>query len=161
MLLTGMSACHDLEGMMHKGKILKIRMGHEANCSSGMVAMFMLMVGGVTYLPLSPITAVVQAASLPADAPQTRSRAKYWVIPQVLGVGITAFLVYGALNSGYAVSGPLLTALAMGLSFALSVIVGYKLASRIGYWVCLVNPLVLVVGFVTFEVIGIWIQPLL
>jgi len=147
---------------MHKGKILKIRIGHEANCSSGMVAMFMLMVGGVTYLPLSLITAAIQASKLRADVARTGKRIGYWVVPQVLGLGVAAFLVYWAFTSNYAVTGPLITALAMGLSFALSVTAGYRLAPRIGYWICVVAPLVLVLAsWGSIFIIGAWIHRLL
>ena len=146
---------------MSKGKILKIRIGHEANCSSGMVAMFMLMVGGVTYLPLSVTTAAVQASKLSTGALRGGKGTSCWIIPQVLGLVVTAFLVYGSFTSGYGVSGPLSAALAMGVSFALAVTVGYVLASRIKYWVCLVSPLILTAGFVLFYMVSAWVQELL
>ena len=41
--------------------------------------------------------------------------------------------------------------------FALSLIAGYRLAPRIGYWVCMVAPLIFVIGFLAFETILIWV----
>jgi len=146
---------------MRRGKILKIRMGHEANCSSGMVTLFLMMLGTVTYIPLSVITAAVQAKKMPEDAPQGKKRLIYLIIPQVLGLAITAFLVYQAYTAGYNPQSPLVLALVMGSSFALSIAVGYKLASRISYLNCLVVPSVLVAGFFVFNVIATWILQLL
>lgn len=146
---------------MNKGKILKIRMGHEANCSSGMVTLFLLMIGAATYVPLSLITAVVQAKKMPGEAPQGKKRLIYLIIPQVLGLAITAFLAYEAFTMGYNPKGPFAVVLIMGIAFALSIAVGYKLASRISYLNCLVVPSVLVAGFFVFNVIATWILQLL
>lgn len=146
---------------MHRGKILKIRMGHEANCSSGMVVLFLLMIGAVTYFPLSVITAAVQAKMMPKEAPQGRKRLIYLIIPQLLGLAITAFLAYEAYTAGYNPESPLVLAVVMGCSFALSIAVGYKLASRIRYLNCLVVPSILVAGFFAFNVIAAWIMQLL
>jgi hypothetical protein len=146
--------------MMNKGKILKIRMGHEANCSSGMVSLLLLMIGTVTYVPLSVIAAAVQAKKMPEDAPQGRKRLIYLIVPQVLGLAITAYLVYQAYTAGYNPESPLVLSLVMGCSFALSIAVGYKLASRIRYLNCLVVPAVLVAGFFVFNIIAVWILQL-
>jgi hypothetical protein len=135
---------------MQKGKIVKVRVGHEANCSSGMIAMFLLMGGAATYLPLALISAVVQASRLSEKGRENSAKLMYWLVPQLLGLGLTAFGVYFALTSGYGVSGPLLIALIMGVSFAIAVSVGYKLAPRIRYWVCLVVPLITMSGVAIF-----------
>jgi ABC-type transport system involved in cytochrome c biogenesis permease subunit len=147
--------------MMNKGKILKIRMGHEANCSSGMVSLLLLMIGTVTYVPLSVITAAVQAKKMPEDAPKGRKLLIYLIIPQVLGLAITAYLVYQAYTAGYNPQSPLVLALVMGCSFALSVAIGYTLASRMRYLNCLVVPSVLVAGFFVFNIIAVLILQLL
>jgi hypothetical protein len=59
-------------------------------------------------------------------------------------------MVYTACSSGYSVAGLLGLALAIGISYAVSITVGYRLAPRIGYYAILVTPLVQVGGVVLF-----------
>lgn len=133
---------------MQKGKILKVRMGHEANCSSGMVVVFLLMIGGVAYLPLSLITAAVQAAKLRGDASHTRKRVLYWVIPQLLGLGVVVAMLYVTFTGNYGTTVPLIVALALAISFAMSVTAGYWFAPELGYLVLIVCPLVFIIGLI-------------
>lgn len=142
---------------MRRGKIIKIRIGHEANCSSGMVALGMLMLGAITYLPLSLIAAVLQTATMPRVKSQRQKWIIYLIIPLALGLIITALLAYWASTRGYAREDLLGLALIMGLSFAVSVTGGYKLAPKIRYWNCLAVPIILLVVFVAFCLIGSWI----
>jgi predicted lysophospholipase L1 biosynthesis ABC-type transport system permease subunit len=135
--------------MMKTGKILKVRLGHEANCSSGMVGLVMLMLGAVTYLPLSLITATVQAAKLKRDNPKSKWQILYWVIPQVLGLGLFALQLWIA-NDGYGLAGWLLElAIAFELCFALAVTAGYIIVRRLRYpfLLCLLVPLILIFVF--------------
>lgn len=133
---------------MHKGKILKVRPGHEANCSSGMIAMFVLMAGGTLYLPLAMITAIVQATGSSKAQTTGDRKWRYWIVPQILGLVPLAHLVHTTYSSGYGVTLPLLISLAMGLAFALTTAAGYILAPRIRYWLCLLVPVLLVLFFV-------------
>lgn len=138
---------------MDKGKVLKIRVGHEANCSSGMVVVYILMVAAVTHLPLSLIAASAQAAKLNKDAPRKERRLRYWLIPQILGLVCTAFMVWLSFDSFYGYSSDLaMLALAIGGSFALAITIGYFLAARMrsSGWVVLIVPLAFVLGVVLF-----------
>jgi hypothetical protein len=126
-----------------------------------MVSLLIMMIGTVTYVPLSVIAAAVQAKKMPEDAPQSRKLFIYLIIPQVLGLAITAYLVYQAYTAGYNPKSPLVLSLVMGCSFALAVAVGYALARRIRYWNCLLVPGVLVAGFFVFNIIAAWILQLL
>lgn len=133
---------------MSKGKILKIRVGHEANCSSEMVVMYMLALGGVTYLPMSLITTAVQAAKLRTDTPRGWKRLLYWFVPQIVGLGLTAYFVRLAFNSSYSVIGPVVMALTMGMSLFVSITASYILVPRLKHrsLIYLIAPLVMVLS---------------
>jgi hypothetical protein len=122
---------------MRKGKILKIRMGHEANCSSGMVFLGMLFYSAVLHLPTGLITAGLQAGDVKKRG---EIRKGIQLVPQIVGLLITAFLFYIGYDWGefsYGVLG-----LFIGAAFAISVFAGNKLAHKIGYWNLLVVPLI-------------------
>jgi len=143
---------------MGEGKILKIRLGHEANCSSGMVAMFILFLGAVTHFPLSIITSAIQAKKMPVNAQRNRRDFRYWLIPQLLGLVITAIMISIAVTSGYGILGPLMTALIVGISFAISITAGYILVPRIRYLTCFIVPLIFVGLFfaIVFVIEFLW-----
>ena len=134
--------------MIGKGKILKIRLGHEANCSSGMIAMFILMAAAVTHLPLAIVTAIIHVTRLKKDA-EKKWRILYWLVPQILGLGFTAFLIRLSLDEFYGYSRYLTVfAAAIGASFALATTATYLPASRIrrAWLVVPMAPLVFVLG---------------
>ncbi|MEW6347869.1 MAG: ankyrin repeat domain-containing protein [Thermodesulfobacteriota bacterium] len=120
---------------MPKGRILKIKPGHEANCSSGMVAFAVLMTCGVTLLPLSLITAIVhslKAGSLAERPLRSRKNIWYWIIPSCLGCVITALMLWLALTSGHSARVPVTEGVVMGAAFIVAVSMTYYLAWRIG-----------------------------
>lgn len=113
-----------------KGKgILRVRLGHEANCSSGMVVMATFLASGLVLLPLTVITGVCQAIDLKADAPKSKRAFLYWLLPLIPGLVVMAFLL--RLASNY-VLGPDLAALILGpvTFYALAIWIGYHYAPR-------------------------------
>jgi hypothetical protein len=132
--------------MMGKGKILKVRLGHEANCSSGMVAIILWGLGTATYLLLAIVAAIVQATIIAWRRPS-------WIILPILVALFAAPLAYVALTNGLGDSSHphLLFVLPAILSYVLTVIIGYVLASRLEspYHICLVTPMI----FVTCDIL--------
>lgn len=124
---------------MKKGKILKVRLGHEANCSSGMFLLMMLYLSAFTHLPTSLIASGIQAH-------QARSRGEIskktkW-IPQVIGLVFTIGLFLIGIDSGYDGVYLGMMAVVLGAAFAIAVYAGSKLAPKIGYWNILAVPLI-------------------
>lgn len=124
---------------MEKGKILKIRFGHEANCSSGMIMIIMLYVSAFTHLPTAIISSAIQAQQ--ARNLGEISKATKWT-PQVFGLIITFGLFFFGANSGYDGLSLGLMAFIFGGGFAVAVYIGSLLAPKIGYWNILVIPLI-------------------
>jgi len=124
---------------MNNGKILKIRLGHEANCSSGMVLIAMLFVSGVTHLPTAVIASAVQGYQ--ARRKGEVSQKAMW-IPQVIGLVFTAAMFIYGVVSGYSATYLGIMVLVLGAVFALAVYIGSRLAPKIGYWNILAVPLI-------------------
>jgi len=76
-------------------------------------------------------------------------------VPLVLGLLITAGLVVVAVQSGYSYDDLVIVALVMGAAFTIAITVSYRLAPKIGYWACLVAPLVS--SGIVAVVLGLWI----
>lgn len=132
---------------MRKGRILKVRPGHEANCSSGMVALVMLVGAAVTLLPASLIVAGVQAANLGKGKSPSR-RGLYWIVPLVVGVLATVLGCMFVGTSGFDSAALVAIVLGIGGSFILACLTGYVMAPRMGhpYWLLLLAPVILVAG---------------
>jgi len=142
---------------MKKGTILKIRLGHEANCSSGMVAMAILMVAAYTHFPLTVITGIVQAVALERGRPRSQWHVMYWIVPQMIGLCCTAILVWLSVDHIYGNPGWLtVMALVIGGSYAAAVTIGYFWASRTRYGILapLIVPATFVLGYVLFCIIA-------
>ncbi len=88
------------EGTMRKGKILKMRPGHNANCSS-YAYLGGILVGFVGYMLLLPILAVVQSSlrtrSLGSKLGVGTLRIAWWIVPHLL---VLAALLAWAFASG-------------------------------------------------------------
>lgn len=141
---------------MQEGKILKIRVGHEANCSSGMVPLIMLMFGGPTFLLLTIVASIVQAAKLKDDALTSERRKRYLTVPLVIGLIVAAGLTIFFLVASYGASDQaacLILGLSSIVSCSLAIAAGYKLVPRIRGFVCLVAPLIFVAGFAILAVL--------
>jgi hypothetical protein len=132
---------------MKKGRILKVRPGHEANCSSGMIALIVLMGSAVTLLPASLIVAGIQAGGL-GRGKSPPGRARYWIIPVGLGIVATVAAVLWVMDSGHSTSYLVPFVLSLGGAFILSCLVGYVLAPRMNHpgWLVLIAPLILAGG---------------
>lgn len=145
---------------MSKGQILKVKIGHDANCSSGMITMVFLLYGSGVYLLLSFITSVVCAVIRTIKLKTHRKKDKvhilYWIIPQILGLGLTAFLGCVAFADNAAVL--TVGALAMNIFLALSTVIGYILMQRIKHPVLLIGTTLLVpLIFAIFLVVSLQI----
>ena len=132
---------------MNRGRILKVRSGHEANCSSGMVALVVLVSAAVTLLPASLVVTGIQAFKQgPGKSP--RWRWLYWAIPLVLsGLAIWAgymMVIDSGHNTGFLVS----FVFGTGGSFFLACLTGYVMAPRMDRpgWLVLMAPVILVAG---------------
>jgi hypothetical protein len=133
--------------MMTRGRILKVKEGHEANCSSGMIALMILIGAGVTLLPASLITAGLQATRLRrGESPLKQTQ--YWAIPVGFGIIATLVGIWFVSSSGYSDSYLLPLVLSLGGSYILAVMTGYALAPRLKRtgWLFLLVPLILVAG---------------
>jgi hypothetical protein len=132
---------------MNRGQVIKVKSGHEANCSSGMIALTVLMGAAVTLLPASLIVAGLQAAGL-GQGKSPRRRALYWVIPVGLGLVATLVTAGWVTTLGYNDSYLVLVVLVIGGSFVLASLTGYVLAPRMNRpaWLFLLAPLILVAG---------------
>lgn len=122
-----------------KGKILKIRMGHEANCSSAMFLVLMLYAGAATYLPTGMITAGLQAHQARSDGEVNKNTNRS---AQIIGLIITCGLfIFGVTigNGGFSLG---LSAVVFGAGYALAVYLGSKLASKISYLNILAVPII-------------------
>lgn len=132
---------------MKQGKILKIRMGHEANCSSGMFFALILMAGGATLVPASIITGGIHAFLLGGNK-KPANRWLYWFIPLLLGLVFTVYSVFINLSSGYddAIFTPLI--IGIGLLFILLSFFSYSKAPYMKHpgWLTLLLPLCLIAG---------------
>ena len=122
---------------MEKGKILKVRFGHEANCSAGAFLTMILYVSAATYLPMTLIVSGIQAH-------QVRKRGEIsknlkWV-PHIVGILITLGLLIIAFSSSFGRVFLGLVAVVLGGVFSIAVFIGAKLAPKIGYWNMLVVP---------------------
>jgi hypothetical protein len=148
---------------MNKGKVLKIRMGHEANCSSGMVLVMILMGGGVTLLPASVIIGAIHAAMLGGDK-KPAHRWLYWFIPFLLGLAFIGFFTNYDQTSGYGSSFTLLI-IGIGLLFIVLSFISYSKAPRIKHpgWLSLILPLGLIGGtyivFILFYAFYLYVVP--
>lgn len=141
---------------MQEGKILKIRVGHEANCSSGMVPLIMLMFGGPTFLLLTIVASIVQAVKLKDDAVTSERRKRYLTVPLVIGLTVAAGLTLFFLPASYGASDQaacLLLGIGSAVSWSLAIAAGYRLAPRIRGFVCLVVPLILVASLAASAVL--------
>lgn len=131
---------------MKTGKILKIRIGHEANCSSGMILLVMLYGSAITYLPTGAITGGLQAdQARRAGVVSNRINRN----SQIAGLIFTIGLFILGVTSGYSVSFLGMAALVLGGAYAVAVYAGGNLAPKIGYWNILLVPLIqalLVIG---------------
>lgn len=137
---------------MIKGKILKVRLGHEANCSSGMFLLVMLYLSAFTYLPAAVITSAIHAKQARRDG-EIGQWAKR--IPQIIGLVFTVGLFIFAVTSGYNAASLGMAAVALGAGFAIAVHFGSRLASKIGYWNILAVPLIQVaLVFILFWFLG-------
>jgi hypothetical protein len=134
-----MSVCLRKENVMKKGKILKVRLGHEANCSSGMFLLMMLYLSAYTYLPTSLITSGIQAHQ--ARRHGEINKKTIW-IPQVIGLVFSIALFLIGITSGYDEVYLGMMAVGIGAAFAIAVYAGSKLAPQIGYWNILAVPLI-------------------
>ena len=137
---------------MKNGKILKVRLGHEANCSSGMIFVAMLFLSVITYLPTAVITATIhanQAKKSGSISQKARS------IPQIIGLVITIGMLIFGVTSGYNAESLGIIAIVLGAGFAITVYISNKVAPKIGYWNILAVPLILVVlVFILFALLA-------
>jgi len=113
--------------------------------------MIMLMFGGPTLLLLTLVASIVQAVKLKDDVLTSERPKRYWIVPLVLGlivaVGLT--LVFSAVSFGAQDQAAcVILGLSSIASFGTAIAAGYRLAPRIRGLVCLVAPLIFVVGFV-------------
>jgi hypothetical protein len=133
---------------MSKGKILRVRMGHEANCSSGMyAAYFILIVGRAAFLLVALLSLVVQAANLRNPALDDRRRFRYWATPQVIGLILSAILIlFVFFVDSIGLWSLWMVLLVLSIPFALSITVGYVLLPRIKYPILSVLIALLVFG---------------
>ncbi len=146
---------------MSQGKILKIRLGHEANCSSGMVTGMILTFACIGQLPVAVITASIQAAAAKRKWSKL-GRFLTWIIPQVLGLAFIAFYIqradYGWGFSRYPYE-IITTTATIAASFALAISAGYFLAPRLRspFWVIPIVPVIFVASVIplNYVVIGI------
>ena len=132
---------------MNRGQVIKVKSGHEANCSSGMIALTILMGAAVTLLPATLIVAGLQAAHL-GQGKSPRRRALYWTVPVALGLVATLLTAGWVTTLGYNDSYLVRMVLAVGGSFILACLTGYVLAPRMNHpaWLVLLVPLILVAG---------------
>lgn len=131
---------------MKKGKILKVRMGHEANCSSGMILLVMLFGSAITYLPAAAITGGVQVKETERDGYVSEKTQRG---SQIGGLIITIGMFLLGVTSGYSASFLGMAALILGAGYAIAVHTGKNLAPKIGNWNILVVPIIqilLVIG---------------
>jgi hypothetical protein len=144
-------------GEMRKGRILKVRSGHEANCSSGMVALTILMGAAVTLLPSSLIVAGIQAGGLGRDRTPP-NRQLYWILPVGLGILLTGLTAWWSTGLGYNDRYLVLFVLGVGGSFILACVIGYVSAPRMNHpgWLVLIAPLIVVVGSVASLIATGW-----
>ena len=93
---------------MKKGKILKARPGHDANCSSHAYIGYILVnlaAYGALLLVLVLAQVALRAKHL-ADKPWlSKLKLGLWIVPHLLGIGVTLFLGFesGAMNYGSSV----------------------------------------------------------
>ena len=138
---------------MKQGKILKIRLGHEANCSSGMILIAMFFASAVTHLPTAAITSGIQARQAKRNGEISKM---VQVISQIIGLVFTVLLFFYGVLSGYSGAFLGLMALMLGAGFAIAVFIGGRLAPKIGYWNILAVPLIQVgLIFVLFWILTI------
>jgi hypothetical protein len=133
--------------MMNRGQVIKVKSGHDANCSSGMIALTVLMGAAVTLLPISLIVAGIQAANL-GRGQCPRRRALYWIVPVGLGLVATLVAAGWVTSLGYSDSYLVRVVVVVGGSFILAGLTGYMLAPRMNRpaWLVLLAPLILVAG---------------
>lgn len=135
---------------MKKGKILKVRLGHEANCSSGMFLLAMFYYSALTHLLTAVTTAFIQSHQVRYHS--EISKKTKW-IPQVIGLVFTVGLFLLGIDSGYDAAYLGMMAVVLGAGFAIAVYIGSRLAPKIGYWNILAVPLIQVaLVFVLFWV---------
>ena len=133
---------------MENGKILKVRFGHEANCSSGAFLALILFVSAATHLPMSLIVSGIQAHQVKKQ--KEISKKLKWV-PHIVGIVITLGLLVIAISSGFDREFLGLVAVVIGGVFSLAVFIGTKLAPKIGYWNLLVVPCIhVILGYALF-----------
>lgn len=126
---------------MKNGKILKVRLGHEANCSSGMIFVAMLFLSVITYLPAAVITSAIHANQAKKSG-GINQKAKS--IPQIIGLVITIGMFIFGVTSGYNAGSLGMIAVVLGAGFAITAYISSRLAPKIGYWNILAVPVILV-----------------
>ena len=118
---------------MSQGKILKIRLGHEANCSSGMVSGMIMAYACMGQVPVAIITASMQMAAARMRWPKIGRRLT-WIVPQVLGLAFIVFYFqradYGWGYSRYPYE-TITTTATFATGFALAISLGYFLTQRL------------------------------
>jgi hypothetical protein len=145
---------------MFKGRILKIRPGHEANCSSGMIPMFMLVLGsGASFLlTLGPSIALVLGHC--RSTPSGRLSKWYLIAPLVLGWLVVAGLVLWLYPESYSRSDEaaiVVLGLGIAASYSLAVAAGYRLVPRLRGWICLLTPLICALGVIISAVVAFFL----
>jgi hypothetical protein len=133
------------ETMVEKGKILKVRLGHEANCSSGMNALPLIFAAAVIHLPLTLIAAVLQARS--PHKPITERLPWQLILPQILGLAGIVWITVGDVED------MIISGVIFGLAYLGTITIGFVRAPKMKYpWLLLLMlPLMLIVGlFVSF-----------
>jgi hypothetical protein len=145
---------------MRKGKILKARLGREANCSSGMVPMFMLILGGGGSLLLVLGASIAQAIGHHKSASTGKLSKRYLLIPLVFGLVIVTGLGLWFYPMSYSrADEATIIVLGLGLAtwYSLAVVAGYRLASRVRYWICLLVPLLFALGTAISAVVAFYL----
>lgn len=158
--------------MTNKGKILRVRPGHEANCSSGMVPLYLLILGGGSGLLITVGAAIAQAVEQhkwPAVGQRKRAATGrlgkgYLVIPLVLVLVVLTGLGLWLYGEAYShIDEALIVLLCLGLAASAggAMAAGYRLAPRVGYGILLISPLVFLAGTVLSAVIAFYLPSVL
>ena len=114
---------------MNKGKILKIRPGHDANCS-GMAYMGGVLVGLFGYVMLWAILAFVLLLSWPRRLGSILGQGgkmALWFVPQVLALAV---FLYWAFTSGAMDYGSVICVGPLALIMLVGMVGGWALVSK-------------------------------
>ncbi|MBN1317537.1 MAG: hypothetical protein JXA42_18790 [Anaerolineales bacterium] len=134
--------------MMRKGKVFKIRMGHEANCSTGFVFIMALMASGMTLLPASVIISAIHVAIL-GGGKRPAHRWLYWFIPILVGAICTVLIANFNNNSEFNDSELTPVIFGIGSLFLFTTVFSYFKAPNLTRpkLLMLMSPAILVIGF--------------